>query len=288
VYQAPTFHLKGAHLLSEARRLREGLGDSLGVFVVEGWDDKCLFQGCADVPGQVIAAGSKFILDEAFSLLEESDKGSILFLRDCDYDVPAGRIRPAPELLLTETPALECDLVLIGALDRVVVEIQSPVSGAKRDMGASSETILARAMPLAAALGRIRYVSECQDLRLSCNDLPNLHKYRTKGTTEVDTAKLALRIVDRSQAPRVDCPGLLKLIENLPEDLTVCHGHDLLACIGTVLRTDFKFGGLDRLPEMLRLAPSDRMLAGWRVVTRIAEWEQRTGRRILHPGLVAS
>lgn len=279
--QPPTCHLNGAHLLSEARRLREGLGDHLGVLVVEGADDKRLFQDCARVPGQVIAAGNKYILDEAYSLLEDADCGAILFVRDCDYDVPAGRIRPSPNLFLTQTPALECDLVMIGALDRVVVEIQSPITGARRDLDASSGTVLARAIPLASAIGRIRYVSECQGLRLHCNDLPRLHKYRAKGTGTVDIVKLAKVIVERSDDPKTNDSDLLKLIENLPEDLSVCHGHDLIACIDSVLKTDFGFGALDRLPEMLRLATNERMLAKWTVVKRIGGWERRNGRRIL-------
>lgn len=58
---------------------------------------------------QLIAAGGKPLLLEAHEIVREEPDAGIVFIADCDFDVPAGRLKGSQNLIITECPAVETD-----------------------------------------------------------------------------------------------------------------------------------------------------------------------------------
>ena len=129
------FYVSAQALLADVRLRLDALGEESSVLVVEGHDDKRLFYTRMSASADVIPSGGKRLLRSALGVLLETDKGRVLFFTDCDYDVPAGILRGGPDVIITATCDVESDLIHLGILDKVAVEVV-PQAIASKDSAA--------------------------------------------------------------------------------------------------------------------------------------------------------
>jgi len=93
--------LSGEIVLQTARMLRQGMDDRRGILVVEGATDQKLFRRLCHDPQQILVTDGKPILLDAYTSMQRQDRGKIVFVVDCDGDVPQGTLRGAPDLVVT-------------------------------------------------------------------------------------------------------------------------------------------------------------------------------------------
>lgn len=275
-------YLSGAQVLADARLRLSGLPHDQGVLLLEGRDDVRLFLGFCLGGESLLACGKKRTLLEAHQLLRAGEEAQMLFLADCDYDVPTGRLVPAENLIVTGLPDTEADLLALGVLERLILEL---VPGAvesdlqRREITAS---VMGHSQALAYALGRFRLLSAKQNLGLAFEGV-KLSRYRARGSSSVELEKLARALAARSEGCPMGERELLSAVTEMGGGEATCHGKDLLRAITTVLHQDHgvPVSRLEHAQSMLRLAVTTEAFGRWEVVRRIEAWELKVGRRVL-------
>jgi hypothetical protein len=140
-------------LIADARLRLDKLGRDVGVLVVEGPSDKSLLQGRYVPVGQIIVAGSKSLVTGAHEILGDDPESGLLFVVDCDYDVAAGELKGGDCLVITENADLEGDLVALGLMQDVVLQI---LPDRFPDPDAIAEDVVQTAAHVAEAIGHVR------------------------------------------------------------------------------------------------------------------------------------
>lgn len=95
-------YLSGAEVLADARLRLGALPADQGILIVEGYDDVRLFSPHSVGKESLLPCGNKDKLLDAYGRLEPGEEARIVFVADCDYDVPAERLRPASNLIITD------------------------------------------------------------------------------------------------------------------------------------------------------------------------------------------
>jgi hypothetical protein len=277
--------LSGEIVLQTARMLREGLGDESGILVVEGATDKKLFRRLCNDPQQILVTDGKSILLDAHASMQSGDSGKIVFLVDCDGDVPTGILKGEPDLIVTRYSDLEADLVALGGLVPIVGELL-PASRMPPDdkLAAVADEVKGYAVRLAIPIGRVRRAARL--LGISLKDLKSWEIDFMALRSESGSADLgrAIHAVTRcvsltsSQEQR-----LRKTATGVAGGYEICNGHDLVSAIETVLRIDY---GVHRrkvqsLDSMLRMAMYPGTCSEWDVVRRLRRWQEIHGRSLL-------
>lgn len=274
----------GAEVLSEARLRRDGLGDDSGVLIVEGRDDLRLLKEICRSPAHVLPAGKKQRVLEAAERLRPREDRKFILLVDCDYDVPAGKLRGSSNLVITKYSDAESDMVALGVLEKVVFHAVPAAAGSEEQLKAITAIVHERAIELASAVGRIRRVSKLDQLGLDFKGL-RFQRVRKKGTADIDDEKLASMVVQRSES-EISGPELAARARDMPSGVMPSNGHDLVESVRVVLHEDFgiKQVELANIDQLIRACASEpQFITRWSVVERIRAWEAKSGRGVLSP-----
>lgn len=268
-------------LLADAELRLDKFGRSLGILVVEGPDDKRFWCGRTSHRQQVIATGGRRLLLSARLVASARKEDDIVFLTDCDYEVTLGALSPDPSLLITTYSDLEADLLDLGGFEELVVNLVPSALNDDDELTRITLAIKERAIALAEPLGRIRLVAKRAGFQIDTG--VRHQKYRRDGTSEVDVTKLTRVVVQNSPDCVMSAEEMYESVQSFEPHYKYCNGHDLVAAVAHVLRTDF--GVREQTPESVALLlrtgiPADK-IAQLDIVTRIRRWETRTGRKIL-------
>ena len=271
----------GNAALADARLRASALDADRGVLMLEGRDDVIVFSNRVESLHSVVACGNKRILREAFEESQAVDRSRILFVADCDYDVPAGNIKPGEGLLLTKHTDRETDFVQLGLVRGVALRAIPRARASDSAAKEISSDVLAKAVELAEDAGRLRYIASTRGIPLKFKNL-ELRRYRDKRTGVVRRDNLVEAIRQRSPAVNLDQSAVQSLLDEAPSGMSACHGKDLIQAITTVIHQDYgvSFADLAFVPELFR-SVEDSIFDAWEVVGRIREWEQSTGVRLL-------
>jgi hypothetical protein len=221
--------------------------------------------------------------------MRAEDKGRILFLTDCDYDVAAGTLQGGPDVVITATCDVESDLIGLGILERLAIEVVPRRAIESKD-GAARIGIDVRnhAERAALPLGRIRLAAQPLGVDLGLDDI-DFSKYWDKQTDILLGEKLDTVIWNllskKANIDRSEWDERLLMISNDPK---ICHGKDLINAAQMFFRILYKMDNKvtsEMLAMMMRLTVDQILLEKWLVVQRIRKWESRYGRSVLVPAL---
>src|SRR5205823_5004301 len=94
-------YTSGVEVLADGRIRLDAMSDDASILVVEGRDDFLTFAPRCGTVTSIITAGKKYHVLDAHDHLRPDERDRFVFVVDCDYDVPAGRLAPGPNLILT-------------------------------------------------------------------------------------------------------------------------------------------------------------------------------------------
>jgi hypothetical protein len=268
-------------LIADAELRLDRFGADYGVMTVEGPDDKRFWCSRTYHRQQVITAGGRRLLLSARTLVNARKLDGVIFLTDCDYEVALGSLTPDSGLIVTKHADLEADLIAIGGLEEIIVQLVPATLNDDDMIKEVTSSVKQRAIALAEPLGRMRLVAKREAFPISTEI--RHQKYRRDNTAEVDLPKLVRVVVQNSP----DCPltheELFERVVSVPVNYNNCNGHDLVSAINHVLRVDF--GVRDQTPEsvasLLRNAIPTSRVAQLDMVGRIRRWEQQNERTVL-------
>lgn len=279
-------YVNAQSFLSDVRLRLDALGPKSTVLVVEGNDDRRLFITRIISSSDVVPASGKTLLRSALELIRETDKGRVLFFTDCDYDVPAGTLHGGPDVVITESCDVESDLVNLGVLAKVSVEVVPQAITAK-DMPLKIETrVREYAQRLALPFGRIRMAAQPFGVNLKFEDI-DFSKYWDDKTRKILSDKIYQVMWDHlSEDLNISRQDWDARLQEIPDNLVLCHGKDLVKAAQMFFRYLYKMDNKinkDVLAMMLRLAVDQKIFESWDVVKRIRKWEARYGSSMLAP-----
>ncbi len=269
-------------LLADAALRLDRFGQSRGVLVVEGPDDKRLLCDRSYSRQQVLVTGGRRLLLSAHSLLTTEKLSGILFLTDCDYEVPSGTLSPSQDLIITRHADVEADLLDVGGFEAVVLHLVPAALNEEDDLLRISSEVRERSIALAEPLGRIRRIAKSEAVEID-TDIRH-HRYRKTNAVEVDEERLTRAIWQASDFA-LPLQEFKERVDALDRSYNNCNGHDLVAACNHVLREDF--GVRDQtsatIAMLLRTVIPERKFARLDFMDRIRRWEERTGRKIFVP-----
>lgn len=275
-------YLSGAEVLSEARLRRNSLGPDAGVLIVEGRDDYRLIHRVCRSSAHVLPAGEKKRVLEAAEHLRPGESNKFVLVVDCDYDVPAGALTGAPHLVITSHPDAECDMVALGVLEQIVLQVVPAAANSASELKRITQVVFVRAVALAGAVGQLRQLSRVESLGLDFKGL-RFPKTRTKGSATVNQIRLA-EIVLRRSGSRLAAKDVAGRADEIPCSLMTCNGHDLVESVRAILKDDFGVTNVSaaNFEQLLRASAGDpEFLEKWSVIQRIRAWQARSGRMVL-------
>lgn len=273
----------GDDVLADARLRLSALGQNRGIVVLEGSDDRRLLGPHLASLNQIVVAGGKPKLLNAYRRRSDSDTGRIVFITDCDYDVSAGHlVAGVPDLILTSHADLEADLVTQGLVRRVVAELVPNSLESDDSLSRITDHVVGEAFALARRVGRLRELNQTESLGLNFQDL-NLSRFRTKGESPIDEPRLIEVLVQRSAGASITVPELNERAGEIPIEQASCRGHDLVDAIGCVLRQEYRIplGRLASIPSILRSGFDREAFEQSGIGIRLSSWEATHGRSIL-------
>lgn len=275
-------YLSAEALLADARLRVDGFRGDLGVLVVEGPDDKRLFYSRVEHPSQILATGGRRLLLSSYEKASKDDFGSIVFFTDCDYAVRRGELSGGrPGLVITVGTTVESDILSLGTLEPVVMEIV-PSAVSSKQLAQTCIEILRLATIVALPIGRMRMAIQPLGVDVGLDEI-DISKFLIKKGSNFNTEKLITVVRHKLRQNGVDV-DLEPLFSKTPPDERMCNGKDLLRAIRYILHSKYKVANdiTDTiLCKMLRLAVSESAFENWAVIRRIRNWESVTGKRIL-------
>jgi hypothetical protein len=266
-------YLSGAVVLADARLRLRKLDPGRGLLIVEGGNDARTLSPRWIPAEQILAVGGKPVLTDAFDMVRPQER--LAFLRDCDYDVPAGRARLGlANLVLTEHVDLDADVLMSAAFPRILPQV---LPYGEHDFDNLAREILDRAVEFASTVGRVRAVASIHDVHLSISIEPEL--YRRATTALIDERAIVAEVHRRSPRSRMSLEEMRGHVAARTGGPKVCLGADLLSGIQDVLLRDYGASRrvVEALPELLRVALDEGDLERMAVVQRLREWETQLG-----------
>lgn len=259
----------------------EGLPAELGILVVEGESDRRLFRGLCQEPKQIVVSTNKQLSLEAHERMSSKDRGRIVFLVDCDHDVSRGRLRGGADLIITKHSDLEADLIDLGVLESVVAEV---VKGVDEDnVGHVAAQVKARAVAFATPIGRIRQAARNHQINMKAMQSYEIDFGSFEGESGIAIQRVLVEVSRRAALTAHQGKRVAAEVESIQGGFVVCNGHDLVAAVEHVLRTEH---GVSRaqvrsVDSMMRMGLRPRLAEPWIVVKRLRRWEAAHERRIL-------
>jgi hypothetical protein len=272
-------YLSGADLITTAVLKLDTLGPDFGALLVEGEDDRRCLAARHVREEQLLVCDGKERLLEAYSANTEA---RIVFLADCDYDVPTGALNPEPNLVLTSNPSLETDLVASGVVGRVVQELV-PRPRWHGTLDATAASVVDHAVRLAEPLGKLRYAAREQALPLRLNGIrERLRRYR-RADGGGDLRRMVDVLAGQAEQPNFDRDQLFATADSVVGGLLVCDGHDLEEALKCVLKDDLGVSKelVGALPQLLRAFFDDAAFRSSDLARRLERWEETVGVRVL-------
>jgi hypothetical protein len=270
--------------LSDARLRLDALGAEATILVVEGNDDKRLFYARVSANSDVLPASGKRLLRAALESIRDADKGHLIFFTDCDYDVPAGTLHGGPDIVITDSCDVESDLIKLGILNRVAVEVVPQAIASKESAENAGTNVRAHAESLALPMGRIRMAAQPLGLDLEFDEV-DFSKYWDKGAKAVLVDKMYSVFWDHiNKLSDITYDEWSARLGECPDNPIVCNGKDLTKGAQLFFRYLYKMDNkitTDMLLMMIRLAVDDSIFESWSVVKRIRSWEAAYGRILL-------
>jgi hypothetical protein len=285
------FYVNAQALLSDVRLRLDALGEDSTVLVVEGNDDKRLFYRWIVATADIVPAGGKVLLRSALQAIRNEDKGRILFLTDCDYDVAAGMLHGGPDIVITATCDVESDLVSLGILEKLAVELVPLRAAESQEEAARIGTdVREHVETVAVPLGRIRMAAQTLGVDLKLEKM-DLSKYWDRRNERLLWDKLTKVVLDHLRE-QVDISGeeWAERIVATPSDVKICHGKDMVNAAQYFFHILYKVDNkvtADMLMMMMRLALDQLFFEKWAVVHRMRKWETVHGRYLLLSALAS-
>jgi hypothetical protein len=277
----------GEEVLQTARLQVDALGGSHAGVIVEGADDRKLFSPLCFVSSQIVIAGGKSLVLEAYASMRADDVGRFAFVVDCDGDVATGGLSGHQDLIITEHADVESDLVALGALEAVVGQLVPAVAAGDREAAEVAELVHGGATELAAPVGCVRRAARRRSISLASLRQQDMDYLAIGSAPLADRYDTALQQVVR-------CAGLTayqarqirERIVPAPATIETCNGHDLVEAVRAVLIRDHRIAGgkaavrsVDALLRMSMLEPARR--ESWTVIARLRRWEAAHGGDLL-------
>jgi len=267
--------------------LREGLGENHAVLIVEGASDRNFYRRIVLTPAQIVVSEGKSLLLDAYRAMKRSDRGKVLFVTDCDGDVPAGRMQPAPDLIVSQFNDVEADLIHSGILTAILPEL---ITGAddldEGPLAILAEEIRSQAAALAMPIGRIRRAARVEGISLDqLNDkrwkIDFIKLRDERGSVEFEEA--LRQVVELGALRPAQEQRIRRTATSVAGGYQACNGHDLVFALAAVLRNDRRVPKrkVETLAELLRVATHPAACAGLTVVRRMARWQEQTGRLLI-------
>lgn len=277
------YYITPQSFLSEIRLRLDALGDDSAALVVEGPEDKKIFHHRISATATIIPATGKTRLRDALNSIADDDKGRILFLTDCDYDVPNGNLKGGPDIIITTNCDVEADLIRLGVLAKVAVEVVPKVVSTDISATRIEEIVRQHAEELTIHLGRIRMAAQPLGADLEFEELDFSKYWSEKNGISVDKIYQVMwnHVHEKTSISRKEWNDRLN---SIPYDPILCHGKDLLKATRMFLRRLYKMDNKitpDILAMMIRLAVDQHIFDQWEGTQRIRRWERNNNRRIL-------
>ncbi|MET7797054.1 hypothetical protein [Streptomyces decoyicus] len=268
-------------LLIDAELRADALGSGFGILVVEGPDDKRVFVRHVLNSAQVLPAGGRRILLSAHEKANAKQRKKMIFITDCDYEVRRGSLRGAPDLVITTLTDMESDLVSIGLLESIVLDLVPGALKSKDACGKAVDKLHELAVGIARPLGRIRMAAQPYGIPLAIDEI-KIRKYWDVKTGEMDLGKLIIATHSKISEVLI-LEEWRRLVLATPDDRAMCHGKDLVRAISFVLREVFRVDAAtpDTITRFLRIGMTDKHLSAWDLVRRVRKWQTENRRSIL-------
>jgi hypothetical protein len=278
----PTY-VSAEALLSDVRLRLDASGRNAGALIVEGPDDKRLFNRHVLEAPLVVVSGGRTLLLSALEKATNADKERMLFVTDCDYEVMSGRLTGGSDRVITTNADVETDLIALGMLERIVEEVVSRALTSRTEAANITSEVLQRSTQFAQPLGRMRAVAQPLGIELDLSNL-DFGRHRVRNSVTVDVDKLYRTVHSRIRESGLAEREFRSRAEAMPDDYRMCKGKDLVRAIHFVLRRDYRVGtdiAPDVIARMLRFGLEDDRFESWEVTRRIRAWEAGTGSSIL-------
>ncbi|MEV7739754.1 hypothetical protein AB0O75_48375 [Streptomyces sp. NPDC088921] len=267
-------------LLMDAEMRADGLGSSAGIIVVEGPDDKRIFVRHVHDSAQILPAGGRTLLLSAYEKATDEQRQKVLFVTDCDYEVRRGNLRGAPDLIITTLTDMESDLLALGVMQSLVLELIPRALDSNDACKRITARLRNEAEEIALPLGRLRMAAQPLGIPLKLEEL-KISRYWDSSTQTFDFTKL-VRAMHTKVSSIVDLGEWSKLAEASPSDRAMCHGKDLLRALSFLLKDNY---GVDVSPDvlakMMRSSLTGDDLENWDVIRRIRVWQNINRRNVL-------
>lgn len=267
-------------LLMDAELRADGLGASRGILVVEGPDDKRVFARHVYDPAQILPAGGRTLLISAHQKASEEQRAKIVFVTDCDYEVRRGALRGAPDLIITTLTDMESDLLALGLIEPLVMELVPRALESREACGRVVARLREDVEKIALPLGRLRMAAQPLGIPLHLEDL-KISRYWDANAQVMDFAKL-VRAMHSKVSGVIGLADWCKLTEGTPVDAGMCHGKDQVRALSFLLKSHYRVDvAPDLLVKIIRSSLTADYLESWDVIRRIKAWQISTQRCVL-------
>jgi len=183
--------------------------------MLEGRDDLLVFSPRCVSLDSIIVCGNKPKLLEAYELTESSERDRIVFIADCDYDVPSGRLSPGEGLILTKHTDIETDLVELGIVRSIALRAVPSSRGSDDAVASTERHILEEAIKLAETPGQLRHLSAVRGLGLKVGGL-QLRRYRDKASRSVSRDRIIEAVRQRTSGTQLTAQEIGSQLEESP------------------------------------------------------------------------
>ncbi|WP_123954008.1 hypothetical protein [Streptomyces nigra] len=267
----------------DAELRADGLGPSQGILVVEGPDDKRIFARHVQNLSQILPAGGRKMLISAHEKANSQQRAKILFVTDCDYEVRRGTLRGCPDLVITTLTDMESDLLALGLIELLVLELVPQALESQAVCKSISAKLRIKTEKMALPIGRLRMAAQPLGIPLEWGDV-KIARYWDSRTESVNFTKL-IDAMHSKVSDEVSFAEWRKLATETPEDTGMCHGKDLVRILASLLKSDYRVENVtaDVLARMMRANLTSEYLDSWGVVRRIKTWQEGNRRQILRP-----
>ncbi len=267
-------------LLMDAELRADGLGPSFGVLIVEGPDDKRVFARHVRDAAQILPAGGRTLLISAHQKANLDQRQKIVFVTDCDYEVRRGALRGAPDLVITSLTDMESDLLDLGLVESIVVDLVPRALESRAACLRIASKLRLGAEAISLPLGRIRMAAKPLGVPLDLADV-KLARYWDSKNSVMNYGKL-VSAMHTKVAEVIGFDDWRKLVDRAPEDRGMCHGKDLVRALSFLLKSEYRVESAtpDLIVRMMRANLNEKHLDAWDVVRRVRAWQQRHHRQV--------
>ncbi|MBL1211645.1 DUF4435 domain-containing protein [Geminocystis sp. GBBB08] len=266
-----------------ANTIRQQKSTFEGNFIlVEGDSDKKLYQNFIDESNcrfQICKGkpSSKQRVIQVLDILNKHEIKGIIGIVDADFDHLENTKYNHNNLFLTDYHDLEMMLINSPALDKLLIEFASEdkLKKLKLDM----RQVL---LNLSYELGYLRWISKCEQLNLTFNNLDYTKLLDIKRLT-TDLDKLIQTVINKTQNYSISKEDLLNKINIKKSDILckyqICCGHDMIEILSILLRKTIGSNNAnevskDHLERSLRLAYEKVYFKETNLYVQIIEWQK--------------